>query len=180
MSLPSRPSVAFEAVDRQWLCAVVRAVRIADYTGQETVDLSESRQPQTPLEEALRNGLLAQHMLRCRARAAGTANGDRLLRTLDEHALEPDCTPETLANILTVSVSTLSRRCRALTGRTVMRQVHHIRAHRARALLLDTALSIEEVAWEVGYRGSKGSAAFRRHFTNVAGATPSQFRRTLS
>lgn len=173
----SLPSVSLDTVDTLWLRAVVRAIRIADYTGQESADLSECRPPRTPIEDALRTGLLGQHILRCQARAADTANADWILRTLNEHATDPDCTPESLARRLKVSLSTLSRRCQALTGRTVMGQIHHIRVHRARTLVLDRRFPIKEVAWNVGYGTG---AALRRHFTDIVGATPSAYRRARS
>jgi transcriptional regulator GlxA family with amidase domain len=166
-----------DTVDTLWLRAVVRAIRIADYTGQESVDLSECRPPRTPVEDALRTGLLGQHILRCQARAADTANGDWILRTLDEHAADPDCTPESLARILRVSLSTLSRRCQALTGHAVMGQIHHIRVHRARTLLLDRRLPIKVVACNVGYGWA---AALRRHFTDIVGVPPSAYRQARS
>ncbi|MDQ0569046.1 DNA-binding response OmpR family regulator [Variovorax paradoxus] len=70
----------------------------------------------------------------------------------------------------------LSRVFREQTGRTVFEFVREARLTEARRLLVESALSIEEVAFAVGFSSAANfSTAFRERFQT----TPSSFRNTL-
>ncbi|QZY52628.1 GlxA family transcriptional regulator [Leucobacter tenebrionis] len=76
-----------------------------------------------------------------------------------------------------VSERTLSRRFRDETGYTPMQWIMRARIDRARELLEETDLGIEEISAAVGL----GTATnLRRHFRSVLGTTPSDYRRTFS
>lgn len=79
-----------------------------------------------------------------------------------------------LAGLIGVSVSTLERTFRDLFGITPLAYLTRVRLHAARRLLLETDLSINEIALETGfYDQSHFTKRFRSHFDR----TPSAFRR---
>ena len=82
-------------------------------------------------------------------------------------------TVEDLARRATMSPRTFARRFVAETGTTPHQWLTDQRVLRARRLLEETALSMEEVARDAGF----GSAALlRHHFARCTGVSPSAFR----
>ena len=78
-----------------------------------------------------------------------------------------------LASQASMSVSHFSRMFRKATGRSPSQYFIHIRMETARQLLLESDLSIVNIALEVGYNSpSHFAQVFRRH----AGATPREYR----
>src|SRR6202012_3184946 len=69
---------------------------------------------------------------------------------------------------------TFMRRFRKATGLTPTEYCRRLRPDRARELLELTSRTIEQIAWEVGY---KDSASFRKVFQRVIGLKPSAYRR---
>ncbi|HVV08526.1 helix-turn-helix domain-containing protein [Amycolatopsis sp.] len=109
----------------------------------------------------------------------------------------PECTADSLQPVLTwmldnlavehtvaalskraqMSERTFARRFVAETGTTPHKWLSGQRVLRARALLEDTSLGVEEVARECGF----GSAALlRHHFNRVVGVSPHDYRRTFA
>lgn len=81
-----------------------------------------------------------------------------------------------LAESARVSPRTFSRRFLDETGYTPMQWIMRARVDRARELLEETELSVEEIASEVGL----GSPAnLRRYFHRVLSTTPTEYRRTF-
>ncbi|MFT4231403.1 MAG: helix-turn-helix domain-containing protein [Leucobacter sp.] len=107
------------------------------------------------------------------------SHGERFTRTRDwalRHLGEP-LTIEQLAAHAAVSSRTFSRRFRDETGYTPMQWIMRARVDRARELLEETDLGIEEIASTVGL----GTATnLRRYFRRVLGTTPTEYRRTFS
>ncbi len=174
MSLPPN---APAAIDHLWVREVVRAARLADYAGSDSVQLAGIRPAATYLEKTLLRGILAEHTLRQQQRSAiGTRSGSRssLLKSIEQEACSESCTPGRFAAARRISVSTLQRQCRALTGHTLMAQVHHIRVSVARRLLLETPLSVKEIAARTGHASA---SALNRHFKRIYGVRPSDLRR---
>lgn len=170
-------SLSAPRVDYLWVRAVVRAARLADYADLDSVELDGIRPATTPLEKTLLRGILAEHTLRRRQRSAiGTPTGSRasLLALIEQQACREDCTPNRLATARRVSISTLQRQCRALTGRTIMEQVNHVRISKARTLLLETLYSVKEIA---ALTGHASASALNRHFKLVYGVRPSELRK---
>lgn len=68
---------------------------------------------------------------------------------------------------------TLLRRFQKVTGMTTGEYCQRLRVSKAQELLQATQLSVERVAWDVGYADS---GAFRKVFTRIVGLKPSEYR----
>lgn len=104
------------------------------------------------------------------------SNGNELVRRLTqriEAALPRPPSVAALAEEFAMSPRTLARRVRAATGTGALALVQSVRLNRARALIEDSRMTIEQVAAQVGY---EDATALRRLMRRSAGATPSQFR----
>lgn len=163
------------AVDGVWLRAVVRALRIADYSNADMPDLSHCRPPRTPLERSFLEGQIAEHLRRADARRYGREGHriDPLLTYIRQHALTPMARPDVLARPMRMSVSSLGRHCKEKTGYAVMEYIHRLRVDEAIHRLLTTSEFVKEIAAAVGY---PNTAAPDRHFRHRTGMTPSAFR----
>jgi transcriptional regulator GlxA family with amidase domain len=93
------------------------------------------------------------------------------------HRLGEPLTLEALASRAAVSPRTFSRRFLDETGYTPMQWVMRARIDRARELLEQSELSVEQIAGDVGL--GTGSN-LRLHFQRTLGTTPSEYRRTFS
>ncbi|MFD1149966.1 helix-turn-helix domain-containing protein [Saccharothrix hoggarensis] len=91
--------------------------------------------------------------------------------------LDEDHTVATLAERAKMSERTFARRFAAETGTTPHRWLTNQRVLRARQLLEETQLTVEDVAHRCGF----GTAALlRHHFTSVVGLPPKDYRRSFS
>lgn len=78
-----------------------------------------------------------------------------------------------LAAELCVSERTLSRHVRSATGKSTSGLVQTVRLRRARKLLQDSRMTVEQVALAIGY---SDATALRRLMLKASGATPRRFR----
>jgi transcriptional regulator GlxA family with amidase domain len=78
-----------------------------------------------------------------------------------------------LARELCVSERTLARHVRHATGKSTRGLIQSVRLRRARTLLQDSRMTIDQVAAQVGYQDA---TALRRLMRKVVGATPGRFR----
>lgn len=78
-----------------------------------------------------------------------------------------------LARELCVSERTLARHVRHATGKSTRGLIQSIKLRRARTLLQDSRMTIEQVAVQVGYQDA---TALRRLVRKVIGATPGRLR----
>ena len=104
------------------------------------------------------------------------ASGHRLVSQLAarlEAALPAVPPVSQLARELCVSERTLARHVRRATGKGPLAFVQGIRIQRARALLHNSRMTIEQVAAEVGYQDA---TALRKLIRKATGATPGRFR----
>lgn len=69
---------------------------------------------------------------------------------------------------------TFLRRFQAATGLTPTEYLQHLRIGKARARLEATDRSLDDIAWEAGYRDT---GAFRKVFLRIMGLTPGEYRR---
>ncbi len=92
-------------------------------------------------------------------------------------SLDQEHTVADLARRAQLSPRTFARRFQAETGTTPQRWLSTQRVLAARALLEESALSIDEVAHRCGF-GS--SALLRHHFHRAVGVAPNDYRRTFS
>ncbi len=76
-----------------------------------------------------------------------------------------------------LELRTFQRRFRAATGMKPIEYCQHLRIERARALLQGSHMSVDDVAWEVGYADP---ASFRQLFLKLAGLSPTAYRRRFS
>lgn len=83
---------------------------------------------------------------------------------------------EDIARQAATSTRTLSRRFFEQTGTTPLQWVLTQRVRRAQQLLESTAMSIEQVATETGFRSA---VAFRQRFSKLVGTNPQTYRRTF-
>ncbi|MEU4442079.1 helix-turn-helix domain-containing protein [Actinosynnema sp. NPDC050801] len=91
--------------------------------------------------------------------------------------LDQEHTIASLAEQATMSERTFARRFAAETGTTPHRWLTVQRVLRARQLLEETQLTVEEVAQRAGF----GTAALlRHHFTTVVGVPPKDYRRSFA
>jgi transcriptional regulator GlxA family with amidase domain len=79
-----------------------------------------------------------------------------------------------LARAAGLEERTFLRRFQKATGMTTTEYCQRLRVGRARELLASARLSIDRVAWEVGYADP---GAFRKVFTRIAGVAPGEYRR---
>ncbi|NJC30396.1 transcriptional regulator GlxA family with amidase domain [Xanthomonas arboricola] len=93
----------------------------------------------------------------------------------DTHA--QDIALSSLAARAELEERTFLRRFQKATGMTSTQYCQRIRIGRGRALLESGAMSIDAVAWEVGYQDA---AAFRKVFKRILGLSPGEYRRRFA
>ncbi len=95
-----------------------------------------------------------------------------------QHWLQATDAGETALAVLAAQAGleerTFLRRFRRATGLTTTEYCQRLRVGKARELLQFSTLSVDRVAWEVGY-GDPG--AFRKVFARIVGLTPGEYRR---
>lgn len=104
------------------------------------------------------------------------ANGDALVSRIVERiekALPDAPAVATLAREFCVSERTLSRHVQRTTGKSTIALLQSVKLRKARALLEQSRMSVEQVAAAVGY---SDPTALRRLMRKVTGANPRQFR----
>lgn len=79
-----------------------------------------------------------------------------------------------MAHMAGLEERTLLRRFRKATGLSPRDYRQHLAVERARALLETTALSVDQIAYEIGYQNPD---AFRKLFIRLTGLTPAAHRR---
>lgn len=104
--------------------------------------------------------------------ASGSVLVTRLTKRVESSLPVVPTIPQ-LASELCVSERTLGRHVRNATGMCTSDMIQSIRLHRARSLLQNSRMNIEQVAAAVGYQDA---TALRRLIRKVGGVTPSQFR----
>jgi methylphosphotriester-DNA--protein-cysteine methyltransferase len=63
------------------------------------------------------------------------------------------------------------------TGLKLTQYLQHLRVGKARDMLELSALTVDEIAWRVGY---KDPSAFRKMFQRVVGLSPGEYRRRFA
>lgn len=97
----------------------------------------------------------------------------RALTEIDRRYADSRFKLQTLARQLAVSPSHLTQLLKTATGRTFGAHVHARRIAEARALLVDSTLSVKEVASRVGYATT---TQLDRHFKKGVRRLPSEYR----
>ncbi|MBD8165043.1 4-hydroxyphenylacetate catabolism regulatory protein HpaA [Erwinia persicina] len=97
----------------------------------------------------------------------------RFTRMVDEKYREHLTVPD-YARELGISESRLNELCRRLANQPPKRLVFERMLREAKRLLLFSAGSVHQIAWQLGY---KDPAYFARFFHRLTGCSPSEFRR---
>ncbi|AXU98231.1 MAG TPA: 4-hydroxyphenylacetate catabolism regulatory protein HpaA [Erwinia persicina] len=97
----------------------------------------------------------------------------RFTKMVDEKYREHLTVPE-YARELGISESRLNELCRRLANQPPKRLVFERTLREAKRLLLFSAGSVHQIAWQLGY---KDPAYFARFFHRLTGCSPSEFRR---
>ncbi len=86
---------------------------------------------------------------------------------------EAPVTVTDMGQIANLSPRTFIRRFHQATGLNPSEYLQHLRIGKARSLMESSSLSVDEIAWQTGYRDT---SAFRRIFQKVMGLTPREYR----
>jgi len=96
----------------------------------------------------------------------------RLQHWLQTRYAEP-VTVQAMGEQAGLSSRTFIRRFQQATGLNPSEYLQHLRIGKARTLMESSSLSVDEIAWQTGYRDT---SAFRRIFQKVMGLTPREYR----
>ncbi|MEZ5042799.1 MAG: two-component regulator propeller domain-containing protein [Saprospiraceae bacterium] len=97
----------------------------------------------------------------------------KIRQTIDEKITDADLDIPYLCKALGLSSTQLFRKMKALTGESPMSFIRKVRLHRAKDLLLNTDLSISEIAYDLGFSDPN---YFSRAFGKEFGCSPSAVR----
>ena len=97
----------------------------------------------------------------------------KVMRFVYENYSDQDMSVQKLADSFGLSLSYLSRRFREKTGEKIVDYISRCRVEAAKKLLIESRLSIPEVAHRVGYGND---LTFSRAFYRLEGITPGKFR----
>lgn len=95
---------------------------------------------------------------------------ERFLEVLDQRFSDSDLSVEDIGQALCLSRVQLYRRVKAMTGKTPVEIIREERLKRANVLLLDTSLSVSEVAYRVGF---SAPSYFTKCYKEYYGKSPS-------
>lgn len=98
---------------------------------------------------------------------------ERIFQLVEGHVADTDLSPEMIASELCMSYRTLYRRLHDISDKTLAAIIRDVRMEHARKLMMQTKLTIDQVAMQVGY-SNRGS--FYKHFAARFGSTPRQFQ----
>jgi AraC family transcriptional regulator len=98
---------------------------------------------------------------------------ERRVREHIERSLDGDLSIHALAQVVGMNAQYFANAFRLTTGFTPHRYVSHRRIGRAQQLLVDTTLSLTEIAYQCGFKSQSQFTTLFRQFT---GMTPGRFR----
>ena len=105
---------------------------------------------------------------------AGLEHAEAALRVIERRYRESGLSQSVVADDLGISPEHLSRLLRKHAGRSYPEHLHAIRIAEAGRLLLETHLSIKEIAIRCGYAST---SELDRHFKDLRGCVPVAYRR---
>ena len=100
---------------------------------------------------------------------------NQLWAYIDEHYQESDLSLTKLADLFNAGTATISREFKKNTGNTFLEYLHKRRIEAAKTLIRTTAISLKEIAVQVGY---DNVLTMTRAFKKYEGVTPGTFRET--
>ena len=102
---------------------------------------------------------------------------EKAVKAVEANLTEPEFDVTALADAMNMSRSTLTRKLKAITGRTPLDFIRNIKMKHARHMLEDKDKSVTEVAATLGYFNRK---YFTTCFKEEFGMTPSEFQKSLN
>ena len=190
----SEASIGKELLDRDEMALIrdflrediSRGFEFHGETRQEVADFMMAMQDQDDLERYV-SFLKVLHLLaktsertplasegyRPSLRAGNIERVDRVVQFLKAHRSEP-LTLDQVASVASLTPKAFCRFFRSATGRTLVQYLHELRVGEACRLLLETEMSISEVALDSGF---PSLAHFNRKFRDLKGEAPSAFRK---
>jgi len=99
---------------------------------------------------------------------------NRLLDTIDQYIDDCDLSVERLCSIMSMSQTMLYRKLKAYTGLSITSFIRKVRLKKAAQMLLQTSLSVSEVAYRVGFNDP---GYFSRCFREEFGLSPRDFQK---
>ena len=99
---------------------------------------------------------------------------NRIQEVINNNLQQASFEVEDLAREMGMSESQVRRKLTALTGLPPVRFIRSVKIQRAQDLLRSTALSVSEVAYEIGFSDPK---YFSRIFSRATGSSPSDYRK---
>lgn len=96
----------------------------------------------------------------------------RITSAVKENISKSDFTVSTLADAMNMSRSTLSRKIKAITGKTALEFIKDIKMHHAAGLLCNKTATVADVIYAVGYSDYKN---FAQSFKDIIGMSPSEY-----
>ncbi|MCL1625961.1 ATP-binding protein [Bacteroides caecicola] len=96
----------------------------------------------------------------------------KVLSCIESNANNPEFNVKVLAGELHMSQATLYRKLKQHTDLSAVELIRHIRMTQAAFLLMETSLSVTEVAERVGFNDLP---TFRKHFMDMFGVSPSKY-----
>ena len=97
---------------------------------------------------------------------------DAMVRYVNEHFTDSDISLKSLGERFHISASSASRMFRNASGSNFHEYVSQLRLERAKRLLADGKMSVEQIARTVGY---ESDTSFRRAFQRQTGMTPREW-----
>lgn len=126
------------------------------------------------LKEAFHRHLInSAEVLKKNASYTCTPEMRKILKYISEH-MQEDISLETIATYINMNSSYFSRYFKSKTGGNFVDFLTGVRIQKAKELLLETELSIEEIAMKVGH---VNKAYFTKVFKKVTGFNPGEFRK---
>lgn len=101
---------------------------------------------------------------------------EKAVKAVEDNLTEPAFDVTALADAMNMSRSTLTRKLKAITGRTPLDFIRNIKMKHARRMLEDKDRSVTEVAATLGYFNRK---YFTTCFKEEFGMTPSEFQKSM-
>ncbi len=95
-----------------------------------------------------------------------------ILNYIKDNYRDGNFTVQIMADHFDMSLTNISQYFKARTGQTIINYITGLRIAEAKELLLNTEMSINEIALSVGYLNS---SSFIRRFKQITGLTPKQF-----
>lgn len=96
----------------------------------------------------------------------------KVLECIEGNVGNPDFNVKGLAGLLNMSQATLYRKLKQYTDLSAVELIRNVRMTQAALLLMETDLSVTEVAERVGFNDLP---TFRKHFTGMFGVSPSKY-----